>query len=61
MDPAKAAGMTPELVARKIVKRMTREKREIFVGGWKMGIVVLKRLRPGPADLVLRRCGTDVF
>ncbi len=60
-DPADEAGLPPGKAARKIVKAMEREKREIFVGGWELGIVLLKRLRPGLADLVLRRRGTDVI
>lgn len=61
MDPANAAGLPPDRAARKILAGMEREKREIFFGGWELGIVLLKRLWPGLADLVLRKRWTNVI
>jgi len=55
MDRAQAAGMSPDDCARRIVRAVERERREVLVGGRERWAVLLKRLAPGLFARLIRR------
>ena len=46
MDPGQAGGISPEKAARKIVKAISRGRREVLVGGKELVMVYIKRFFP---------------
>lgn len=47
MDPGQAGGISPEKAARKIVKAISKGRREVLVGGKELIMVYVKRFFPG--------------
>jgi short-subunit dehydrogenase len=55
LDRAQAAGMSADECARRMVRAVEREKREVLIGGRERWAVLLKRLAPGLFARVIRR------
>ncbi len=56
MDEAQANGMSPEECAKKILKSVTRNKEEVYIGGLKeVAGIYLKRFLPGVFSKVVRK------
>ena len=47
MDEATGKGMTPETLARKIISAVSRDKKEVYFGGFEVVAIYLKRFVPG--------------
>lgn len=47
MDPGQAGGISPSKAAKKIVKAISRGRREVLVGGKELAMVYVKRFFPG--------------
>ncbi len=58
MDEATGKGMTPEALAKKIVKAVRNEKREVNFGGFELLAVYLKRFFPGILARIVRTAKT---
>jgi len=58
MDEATGKGMAPEVLARKIVRAVRLEKREVNFGGFEVFAVYLKRFFPGILARVVRTAKT---
>ncbi|MEX1062175.1 MAG: SDR family oxidoreductase [Balneolaceae bacterium] len=48
-------GMTPEKFTRKLMPRLARKKREIYIGGREVAAVYFKRFFPNLLDTILKR------
>jgi short-subunit dehydrogenase len=46
MDIATAKGLSPSVVAQKIIKAITQNKAEIYVGGWELRAIYISRFFP---------------
>jgi short-subunit dehydrogenase len=55
MDEGQANGITPEQLAKMLLRDMKKGKREVYYGGLKEGLALkLKRFAPGILEMVLR-------
>lgn len=55
MDEGQANGITPEQLAKMLIRDMKKGKREVYYGGLKEGLALkLKRFAPGILEMVLR-------
>jgi len=55
MDKGQAGGVTPEYVAKKIIKALCREKREVLIGKKELLMVHIKRFFPNLAAKIIKK------
>lgn len=55
MDPLTAAGMPADVCARKMLKAISKKKAEVYIGGWELRGVYMKRFFPGLFRMLIRK------
>lgn len=55
MDPLTAAGMPADLCARKMLDAISKRKAEVYLGGWELRGVYMKRFFPGLFRRMIRK------
>jgi len=58
MDAGQTKGMDPDECARRIAKAVRRQKREVYIGGWEIAAVYIKRFFPGLLARLIKRMRT---
>jgi len=57
MDESHEKGMPPDVCAKKILKAIRNNRMEVFIGGFEMNSIVLKRILPGFFSRLIMKVG----